>query len=107
MNGNIIGEEFEEYVFDQITQRQKNQFSGFNSSRTPEQLQYLNNTNAWVKLASGVSINETEGGLDRLRTVIGDDTLINQFNGMGLAKKTVLFNGISETTHHNIMMEKK
>ena len=98
MNGNIIGEEFEEYVFDQITQRQKNQFSGFNSSRTPEQLQYLNNTNAWVKLASGVSINETEGGLDRLRKVIGDDTLINQFNGMGLAKKTVLFNGISETT---------
>jgi hypothetical protein len=36
MNGNIIGEEFEEYVFNQIAQRQKNQFSGFNSLRTPE-----------------------------------------------------------------------
>ena len=96
MNGNIIGEEFEDYVFAQIAQRQKNQYSGYNSTRTPEQIQYLNNTNAWVKLASGVSINEEDGGLERIRKVIKDDSLVDQFNGSEFAKKTILFNGLSE-----------
>ena len=59
MNGNIIGEEFEEYVFDQITQRQKNQFSGFNSSRTPEQLQYLNNSFKIILLIYWCWLKET------------------------------------------------
>ena len=96
MNGNIIGEEFEDYVFAQISQRQKNQYSGYNSTRTPEQIQYLNNTNAWVKLASGVSVNEEDGGLERIRKVIKDDSLVDQFNGSEFAKKTILFNGLSE-----------
>lgn len=56
MIGNIIGEEFEEWVRDEIGIRQQNQFGGYDSSRTPEQLQYLTNRNAWVKLASSVNI---------------------------------------------------
>ena len=96
MNGNIVGEEFDDYVFSQIAQRQKDQFSGYNSTRTPEQLQYLNNTNAWVKLASGASINSADGGLERLRKIVKEDTLVDQFNGEELAKKTILFNGLSE-----------
>ena len=96
MNGNVVGEEFDEYVFEQIAQRQKDQYSGYNSLRTPQQLQYLNNQNAWVKLASGVSILEKEGK-DRLKKVLGDDTLADQYIGSNLAQKAILFNGLSET----------
>ena len=98
MNGNIVGEEFEDYVFEQIAQRQKNQFSGYTEFRTPQQIQYLNNTSAWVKLASGMEINEEDGGVERLRSIIEDENLANQFLGSDLAKKTILFNGTSETT---------
>ena len=98
MNGNLIGEEFEDYVFNQIAQRQKDQYSGHNSLRSPQQLQYLNNQNSWVKLASGASINEEDGGLDRIRKIIKDDVLVDQFKGIELAKKTVLFNGLTEVT---------
>jgi len=57
MTGNIIGEEFDDFVRDQINIRQSNQFGGYKDIlRTPEQLQYLNNRNAWVKLASSVSV---------------------------------------------------
>ena len=96
MNGNIVGEEFEDYVFDQISQRQTNQYAGYETPRTPEQIQYLNNTTAWVKLASGVKIDESNGGLDRLRTILNGDSE-NGFKGTELAKSTVLFNGLSET----------
>jgi hypothetical protein len=98
MNGNIIGEEFEDYVFEQIAQRQKDQYSGYTSLRTPQQLQYLNNQNAWVKLASGASINKADGGLERIKKIVKDDTLVDQFAGDELAKKTILFNGLSEVT---------
>ena len=102
MNGNIVGEEFEKYVFDQIAQRQKDQYSGYDSLRTPEQLQYLNNKNAWVKLASGVSIikeldddgEELYDGVKRLRDIVGAD-LADDFKGTKLAEKTILFNGLS------------
>ena len=103
MNGNVVGEEFENYVFDQIAQRQKDQYSGYSSLRTPKQLQYLNNKNAWVKLASGASIIQEKSddgkiilydGVKRLRDIIGDDA--DKFQGIELAKKTILFNGLSE-----------
>ena len=59
MEGNIVGEEFEEFVQKQIKARQSNQFGGYGTSlRTDDQLQYLNNRNAWVKLASSVDILE-------------------------------------------------
>jgi len=96
MNGNIVGEEFEDYVFDQISQRQTNQYAGYETPRTPEQIQYLNNTTAWVKLASGVKIDEPNGGLDRLRIILNDGS-VNRFKGTELAQSTVLFNGLSET----------
>jgi hypothetical protein len=59
MEGNIVGEEFDEFVQKQIKARQSNQFGGYGTSlRTNDQLQYLNNRNAWVKLASSVDILE-------------------------------------------------
>ena len=57
--GNIIGEEFEEYVFNQIDTRQSLNGAGSEGNpltRDPKNLNYLNNRNAWVKMASGVSL---------------------------------------------------
>jgi hypothetical protein len=96
MTGNIVGEEFKEYVFKQIEQRQKDQFAGYDQLRTDQQLQYLTNKTAWVKLASGMEIVEEDGGLERLKSIVGDDNIVNQFRGTELARKTVLFNGTSE-----------
>ena len=98
MTGNTIGEEFEIYVAEQIKQRQTNQYAGYNSLRTPEQLQYLNNTTTWAKLASGVEFVKEENGyrgLDRLKGLISDDQL-EKYAGKELARKTVLFNGLTE-----------
>ena len=58
MEGNIVGEPFEEFVKKQIDVRQKAQFSGKNSLRTDGDIQYLTNRNAWVKLASSVRIEQ-------------------------------------------------
>ena len=99
MKGNIVGEEFESYVFNQIARRQADQYSGYDSKRTPEQLQYLNNKTAWVKLASGMQfIVEEDSGFDgftRLQEILGDDEILSQLKGTNLAEKTILFNGTS------------
>ena len=98
MTGNTIGEEFEVYVAEQIAQRQSDQYSGYESLRTPQQIQYLNNNSAWVKLASGMEFTTEENGvkgIDRLKTLISEDN-IGSYGGMELAKKTVLFNGLTE-----------
>lgn len=52
--GNIVGEPFDDYVYNQITARQKLHGS-FN--RTQSQLNYLNSKTGWVKLTSGVIVN--------------------------------------------------
>jgi hypothetical protein len=59
MEGNIVGEQFDEFVREQIKKRQSNQFGGYGTVlRTDDQIQYLNNRNAWVKLASSVDVLE-------------------------------------------------
>ena len=59
MEGNIVGEPFDDFVKNQIKIRQSNQFGGYgNSLRTDDQLKYLTNRNAWVKLASSVDVLE-------------------------------------------------
>ena len=98
--GNILGEEFKQYVFNQIDVRQSIHGAGGQSSllkRDPKYLNYLNNRNAWVKMASGVSLidpnppsstepvaapsraqvitqttNKLKTGLDRLKSISGD-----------------------------------
>ena len=116
MTGNIIGEEFEKYVFNQISQRQTNQFSGYNSLRNEEQLQYLNNQNSWVKLASSVDILPYEGAT-RLRKILDEGTPIqeiitqstpnststvtagginfDEFKNELFSKQAILYNGLS------------
>lgn len=111
--GNIVGEQFENYVLNQISVRQKLYGSGVgeNSLRNQNQIQLLNNKQAWLKMASSVSVignsspsvfNKTSGeyidanissGEKRLRDIGITNT--DEFVGSGLAKKTVLFNTLS------------
>jgi hypothetical protein len=58
---NIIGEPFKNYVAYQINARQKAHGSGTDgTSRTPEQIAYLNSKTAWIKLASGIKVDNGE-----------------------------------------------
>jgi len=120
--GNIVGERFEGYVLNQINSRQKLLGAGYakDSIRTPQQMQLINNKNAWLKMASSVSVlqdqtpavyNREQGkyiddsvnpGEQRLKNIGIEDTA--NFTGMRLAKQTVLFNTLSQvnpTTEFN------
>ena len=122
MTGNIIGENFSTKVTASIENRQKVHGSGFASKRTPDQIQYLNNRNAWLKLASSVYVigeqtntnfkykqNDATGeefiqtdanrdgiydGVERLKAIGISDP--ENFVGNQLAQKTVLFNTLQE-----------
>ena len=91
---NIVGEEFEDYVGDQIKQRQKVHSSGVSSLRDNSQISYLNSKTSWVKFASAVSVTKEK------LTDIG----INNSNlvGMGLAKNNILFGGTSTLNGSNL-----
>jgi len=90
MNGNIVGEEFETYVFDEIAFRQSIQGK---QSRTNTDLNYLSNQSSWIKLASPVFIEE--GGKARLNNILANPSDVDKYMGMELAKNAVLFNGLS------------
>jgi hypothetical protein len=119
MNGNIIGEQFDELLLLEIERRQSIHGSGLNQKRTPAQIQYLNNRNAWLKLASSVyvigedtrvdfatkdkgfepkalDVNEDRvpDGIERLKAIGIQD--VENFTGNQLAQKGVLFNTLSE-----------
>jgi len=121
MTGNILGEPFDIYVRNQIEARQKIYGGGYDplNPRTTETLNYLNNRNAWVKLASSVSIQMggvvvssslNEGassvvesttvleypGRQKLKDIGFADAEIDLYGGTNLAKKAVLFNGLSQ-----------
>ena len=62
MTGNLIGEEFDDYVFNQINQRQTLSGKGYNvtdledsSLLSPREINLLNNKSSFIKLASGVN----------------------------------------------------
>lgn len=120
MATDIVGEEFDEFVLQQIKQRQQAQGSGLNNTlRSPDSLQYLSNKNAWVKLASSVEIvpeeidlvkdinyllKQKEGGninYEKIREAgkkklrdLGIESP-DKFQGVNLAKNCILFNSLS------------
>jgi len=55
---NIVGTAFEDYVQNQITERQK---LVNKQVRTPSDLQWLSNRTGWYRLSSGVNTGEDEG----------------------------------------------
>lgn len=82
----VVGEPFEDYVNSQIEQRQKVYGSGMDSTRTSDQISYLNSRNAFIKAVSSVSLN----GEVTKRIGIGSANL----EGEQLAKNYVLFNTV-------------
>ena len=90
MTGNLIGEPTELFVKKEVEARQKLYGKGFNegSSRSIEEINYLNNRNAWIKMASSVSVSNKN-----LRVPLGLSP--SSFGGNILAKKAILFNGVS------------
>ena len=86
--GKIIGEPFREYVANQIIRRQITHGSGTaGGERTVKDLSYLNSKTAWVKLASGISITDERIGTEKIN--LG-------YSGTKLARRFVLFNGVSD-----------
>ena len=89
--GNLLGEPFKDYVDAQINVRQDVHGK---ANRSLQELQYLNSKNAWIKLASGTSFDETR--LELLRKN-GNPLIPENFPpGMDLARENVLFNGLSK-----------
>lgn len=88
----IVGEPFRDYVNGQITARQKIYGSGFNQTRTPEQMTYLNSNVPWVKLASSVNVSTQSDGIRRLKKL---GLKPDSNGGEILAKQAVLFNGLT------------
>jgi len=86
---NIIGEPIQGYVIDQINARQKLHGSGARGgTRSDQQINLLNSSTSWIKLASGISVDST-----RLADIGLTDT---NLSGMGLAKKYILHAGFSK-----------
>lgn len=103
MTGNVVGEPFDQYVFNQIKNRQNLQGKGFDLTRSTQDINYLNNRNAWVKLASSVLVENTSVTTNEPLKTDGEQRLIdlgipNPKNYMGdkLAKSFILFNGTQE-----------
>jgi hypothetical protein len=93
--GNVIGQPLDDYVAKQIEARQKLHGSGVrfqDNERTADQLNILNSNTSWIKLASGVTISDEA----RLKDLGFTTTERADLIGVGLAKKYVLFNGVSE-----------
>ena len=108
MAGNIIGEPIKKIVGEQVDLRQKIQGAGYNESsiqRSPEVLNFLNNKNAWIKLASGTSLLSNSEGIQRLKDLAKFETQnyltesdINSLLGKNLAKNYILFNTMQSLT---------
>jgi hypothetical protein len=82
---NIIGEPFNKYVADQVLARQKLHGS---AQRDNSILSYLNSKTAYIKLTSGVMVQDR----NRL-SVLG---IPDAFLGTQLAKNCIMFSGISD-----------
>jgi len=123
MTGNIIGEDFNSLVRDEINLRQRIHGSGFQKNRTPQQIQFLNNRNAWLKMASSVYVigdqtsndfkyQEKDDEIKFFNTDVNKDGIFDgierlkqigitdpeNFVGNQLAQKGILFNTLSEAT---------
>ena len=87
---NLIGEPYDPYVSSQINARQK--IYGKKVNRTPEEISYLNSSNAWIKLASAVEIDQ-----DRLNILKKNNNYMAIMSqpGKSLAMQNVLFNGLT------------
>lgn len=96
MTGNLLGEPVEEFVIKEVKNRQKLLGTGIDktTNRNVKQLNYINNRNAWIKMASSVSIDD----INRLPSNLSSP---ESYKGTNLAKKAILFNGLSNLENTN------
>jgi hypothetical protein len=87
----ILGEQFEPWVQAQIQVRQN--LHGL-KTRNNEQLNTLDNQNAWLKLGSSVKVTDDKEGRQRIKDLGLENT--SQFLGLKLASKSILFNTMSD-----------
>jgi hypothetical protein len=89
----LVGESIPDYVKKQIQVRQSAYGSGslLESPRTDEILLHQNSNNAFIKMASGVSVTE-----EKLKEIQFSATEASNLKEMGLAKNYVLFGGTSQ-----------
>ena len=86
--GNITGEPFSKGVKDQIKTRQT-KLGKLN--RNNEDLLFYNSKTAWIRLASSIDVNE-----EAIKKNIPElSTVASKLAGSGLARKCVLFGGLS------------
>ncbi len=91
----IVGEPFDEYVAKQILDRQRIHGLGHEFSRGNDALVYLNARSGWIKLSSGVVINDYER-LQRIGLGNHPSFLGPNGSGTGLSNFFVLFGGTSD-----------
>ena len=116
--GSVVGEQIVSWVDNQIQVRQAIHGAGFGDSqvtRNSEILNYLNNRNSWIKMASGVALgpwgvkrsdNPDEydrilsEGIEKLKGISRNEgnyltqAEINGLTGLNLAKNFILFNTV-------------
>jgi hypothetical protein len=89
---NLLGEGFPDGIIKQIEQRQKVYGSGYsNTTRSSEEIIYLNANTAWCKLISSTNIDKIEAINNPTIKKLG-------LTGSELARKYVLFNGTVDST---------
>ena len=89
--GGIVGERLPQWVSDQVTVRQDIQGKALDGAkRSSTDLNYLNNRDAWLKMASGVFL---ENGPNSIHQDTTTDSLSEFGAGILYPMKYVLFNG--------------
>ena len=71
--GNIVGESFKDYVANQINLRQKVHGK---QNRSLKEISYLNSRTSWVKLASGVFVEQDR--LNLIPEISGESKYLGQ-----------------------------
>lgn len=98
----IIGEPFAPYVDKQIKVRQEQM--GKSSNRGAEMIAWANSKTAWIKLSSGVFLSGSFAE-DRLNSI--GLTPTTEYMGTNLAKKNVLFGGVSTHTSGSLILDQR
>jgi hypothetical protein len=91
---NILGTEIPFWVMQQLDTRSK---QNTQDVRDNDNLIYLANKSAWVRLVSSINLSK-QSDFEYFKRIIGDDSLRN---GEDLAKKFVLFGGTSKYLNTN------
>ena len=101
----MLGQEVNGYIANQFNVRQE--LYNNTNSRSKNQIQLLNNQNSWIKMASGVSLETDENGnlspfaKEKLENIEVPGGSLEKYKGKELAKKFVLFNGVSSFSSNN------